>query len=256
VSLPCLPIMLPRCVGRPPMDRHEVLEAVRRDGKNGSALEYADDSLKADREVVLEAVRQSGRALDHAADVLKEDRELVMEAVRQDGKALRFAADPLKADRELVLEAVRQDGLALHHAAYPLTEDRELVLEAVRQNGKALEWAAEPLRADPLLSPEAICVNPFAVQGSKSLVCSVFELSAVESKFKFRVALGLGGKELEGDLPHGSTLGDLGRYIIASALDQKQYCYLILPGRETPVSALDVEEPLADLTSAHVHMPI
>ena len=43
---------------------------------------HADDSLKADREVVLEAVWQDGDALEHADDSLKADREVVLEAAK------------------------------------------------------------------------------------------------------------------------------------------------------------------------------
>ena len=38
----------------------------------------------------------------------------------------------------------------------------------------------------------------------------------------------------------------LGRYIRASAVDQEQCFYLVLPGSETPLSPFDVEQPLAD----------
>ena len=43
----------------------------------GWALKYADESLKADREVVLEAVKSDGlEALDYADESLREDPEL------------------------------------------------------------------------------------------------------------------------------------------------------------------------------------
>ena len=51
----------------------------------GEALEFADESLKADREVVLEAVRQDGWALGDSDESLQADREVGLEAVRQDG---------------------------------------------------------------------------------------------------------------------------------------------------------------------------
>jgi serine/threonine-protein kinase TTK/MPS1 len=54
---------------------------------------HADDSLKADREVVLEAVWQDGDALEHADDSLKADREVVLEAAKSWGDALRHADD-------------------------------------------------------------------------------------------------------------------------------------------------------------------
>ena len=45
--------------------------------QNGYALDYADDSLKADREVVLAAVKEYGRAaLQYASEELQQDEEL------------------------------------------------------------------------------------------------------------------------------------------------------------------------------------
>ena len=49
-------------------DREAVLEAV---GKDGCALEYAPDELKADKEVVLAAVGQNGDAVEHTTDELR-----------------------------------------------------------------------------------------------------------------------------------------------------------------------------------------
>ena len=51
------------------------------------ALKFADKSLRADREVVLVAVKKNGYSLEHADKSLKADREFVLEAVRY--RALR-----------------------------------------------------------------------------------------------------------------------------------------------------------------------
>ena len=42
----------------------------------GKALEFADESLKADREVVLEALRGDADALEYASEELQNDPEL------------------------------------------------------------------------------------------------------------------------------------------------------------------------------------
>lgn len=69
---------------------------------SGRLLEVADESMKANREVVLDAVRQYGKALEFAHDSLKADREVVFEAVKQDGEALQFAAEELRNDEGLL----------------------------------------------------------------------------------------------------------------------------------------------------------
>ena len=93
---------------KPNSNREEVLEAVR---TNGTMLQYAADSLKADREVVLEAVKSwtparapiilNNNALQYAADSLKADREVVLEAVKKYRSALQYASEELQNDPEL-----------------------------------------------------------------------------------------------------------------------------------------------------------
>ena len=130
-----------------------VLAAVARDG---SALQFAADALKGDREVVLAAVEHDGWALEFATDALKGDREVVRAAVEQDGWALEFAADEMRGDREVVLAAVKQSGRAFKHAADALREDRDFVLAAVKEDGTALSFASEELRADRSFLLEAV----------------------------------------------------------------------------------------------------
>ncbi len=54
---------------------------------------------------------ENGGALQHAAEALRADREVVLAAVRQAGVAFRYAAQPLRGDREVVL-AASQDKIA------------------------------------------------------------------------------------------------------------------------------------------------
>ena len=132
------------------LHRDEALEAIKEDGNE---LQHASLELRADRNVVLAAVRQAGGlAIAYASPGLQADREIVLEAVRQNGDALQYASTELQADREVLLEAVRQNGDALRYASAELWADREVVLEleAVRQNGDhdALRYASTELRAD------------------------------------------------------------------------------------------------------------
>ena len=65
-------------------------------------------------------VSRHGWALQDASEELRADKEVVMAAVKQDGDALKFASDELRANREVVLAAVEQNRLALKFAP-PLT---------------------------------------------------------------------------------------------------------------------------------------
>ena len=90
--------------------------------ENSSALKYADDTLKADRELVLEAVKNRASALEYANDAFKADREGVLEAVKNAvknyGYALKYADDSLTNDREFMLEAIK-----IWRAALPDDDD-------------------------------------------------------------------------------------------------------------------------------------
>ena len=91
-------------------ERAALLEAIEEGEYAPELLAEADDSLKADREIVLEVVKQDGRALWLADDSLKSDREVVLAAVKQDGRALKDASEELQQDEELQKIAEEADG--------------------------------------------------------------------------------------------------------------------------------------------------
>ncbi len=127
-----------------------LLKAVKEDG---SALEYADKSLKADRDIVLAAVKQDGDALSFADKSFRADRKVVLAAVKTNGYALIFADKTLKADREIVFAAVRQDVEALEYASEELQQDEELrQIAGIKEIAKAKE--VEELSPYFLAGPE------------------------------------------------------------------------------------------------------
>jgi hypothetical protein len=75
--------------------------------QDGTALEYASDTLKANKEVVLAACRQCGLTLQYAPDELKADKNVVMTAASSDPRSLRFAMGGLNQDRDCLVAAVR-----------------------------------------------------------------------------------------------------------------------------------------------------
>ena len=107
----------------------EARKALLKAMKEGDSwkLEHADKSLKADREIVLAAVKQDGYALEYADKSLKANREIVLAAVKQNGSTIQFADKSLQADREIVLAAVKLDSEALQYAAPALQQDEEVL---------------------------------------------------------------------------------------------------------------------------------
>ena len=55
--------------------------------KNSNSLQFADESLKKDKEFILDVVSTNGYALDWADDCFKKDKEVALAAVRQNPKA-------------------------------------------------------------------------------------------------------------------------------------------------------------------------
>ena len=123
---------------------------------NGVALSYASAALRDNREIVMKAVKQNWKALQYASARLKDDKEIAMKAVKNNWSALLDTSTALKGDREIVLEAIKQNGHTLIHASVALKGDREIVMEAVKQNGHTLIHASDALKGDREIVMEAV----------------------------------------------------------------------------------------------------
>ena len=134
-------------------DRNFMIEVVK---QNGYAVKHASDELRADQAIVMAAVKQHGWALRYASNKLKNDRDIVMAAVKKYGYPLRHASDELKADRDIVMAAVKQNGPALHWASNEMKANRDIVMEAVKQNGRALQYASAEMKANQDIVMEAV----------------------------------------------------------------------------------------------------
>ena len=68
--------------------------------QRGFALQWAE--LRADRDVVLSAVRKNGGALRYTSAELKADQDVVAAAVQQTVHALQFASAELRASFDVI----------------------------------------------------------------------------------------------------------------------------------------------------------
>ena len=123
------------------VSRQEVLEELAVRGTN---LRFFPEPLRADKEVVLTAVRQYGLAVQHASHDLLADKEIALAAVQQDGNALEYLP-AFQSDLEVVLEAVKNDHDAVLLASPELLRDRNFALRAIRANGLALDSVSDEL---------------------------------------------------------------------------------------------------------------
>jgi len=112
------------------------------------AFKFAEASLRANREMVLLAVKCRGKLLRYADTKFWADRELVMLAMAEDGMLLKLASAELQADREVVQQALRNNPQALKYADGRLRSDRTLVLGVVCKDGMALKYAGDSLQSD------------------------------------------------------------------------------------------------------------
>lgn len=112
-----------------------------------------DYIYRADKDVVLAAVKKDGRNLQYASKKLQSDKEVVLAAISNYGKALQYASRKFRLDKEIVLAAVSNDGMALRYASQKLKSDIEVVFVAVQNNRDALMFADSSIRA--LISKKA-----------------------------------------------------------------------------------------------------
>jgi len=142
----------------------EEMEWINRVAENCKSLREAPALIRANREVVIGAVREDGYLLQFAAAELKADREIVLIAVRQNGNSLSCVAPELHADHEIVLAAVGHDGLALDCASEELKSDYWIVMAAVQQNWRALEYAQGGLRESQAIVQTALAQSRDAIR--------------------------------------------------------------------------------------------
>jgi hypothetical protein len=153
--------------------------------QHGGALRFASGELRANKELVLNAVSQAprefddnmaehlqsvqvktqvvGGALQFASSELRANKELALVAVARDGLSLRFASAEVRADKEVVLAAVAQHGEALKHASAELKVDREVVLTACARTWSAIQCASPELRNDYEVLLAAVLQNDIAL---------------------------------------------------------------------------------------------
>lgn len=157
---------------------------------NSELFVHLDDSMRANREVALAAVKIRGGHLYNAADNIKSDREVVIAALMCSGISccpLEYASDKLRNDRELVELAIKRFGGAALSAASPrlnsdpallrlalkfgvgnffrefpehVKSDKKLCLLAVQHSSIAFEDVIESLRQDVDFCIAAVRMNP------------------------------------------------------------------------------------------------
>jgi len=130
-------------------DKDFVLSMVR---MQGNALQYVDKHAEiwSDQEFVLRMVEMQGNALKFAADHLRADKKVVVAAIKESSDALEFVDKnaTLWEDEAVVLSLVQSTGRALQFASEQLKENKEVVLAAVRTTPTAVRFASAKMTRD------------------------------------------------------------------------------------------------------------
>jgi len=141
----------------------------------GKALQFAHKNHKADKEVVMMAVRneKQGRALRYAATDLKVDKDVLYASqkcvalvkVRENGEALGGpeVAPEMRDDKDVVLAAMTQNVDALEYASEALCSDADVMISAIRRDGDAMYYASDSLKADRLFVLDGKCSSNLTV---------------------------------------------------------------------------------------------
>jgi len=113
-----------------------------------SALQFASEELKNNKDIVLAAVGKDARAFWYASENMRNSKAVVMVAVQKQPEAPFFASDKFNYDKDVVLAAVQNDGLLLRDASPRLQNDKEVVMAAIENQPAALEFASDELKND------------------------------------------------------------------------------------------------------------
>ena len=124
---------------------------------DGEAFCGATDELKNDKEMALFAVSHGSAPhqcdpdiiLRYASEAIRADKDVVLAAVRRNGWSLEYASEELKADKDVVLVATINNSWSLTYASPALRADKEFVIELVKRAGEcALRYVDEALQND------------------------------------------------------------------------------------------------------------
>jgi len=123
----------------------------------GITLFNAPPEIKADREVVLQAVRLDGRQLLNASPELQKDRDLALIAAQSYPQVFYQLGEEMRSDKELALAAIRKNGYSIRSAAGNLRSDRGLFLAALTWSRTPAILSQCPCCGIPL--PDRLCAD-------------------------------------------------------------------------------------------------
>jgi hypothetical protein len=107
--------------------------------QNGRALQFAHPRLQNDNGVVRAALQHedSDFILEHVGEAFRANREQLLQAIRDNEMAIGYGEDALVEDRSFIIYALRENPMVLQLLSEPLRNDYELVAVALESLGGA-----------------------------------------------------------------------------------------------------------------------
>jgi hypothetical protein len=104
-----------------PKDKNLILKHTNNSIK---ILEYIDKSLLKDKEFVEKIIGINGLALKYMPEKFRADKVIVIKALKNSaGFALKYASENLRADREVVIESIKHWRAPLNYASEELQKE-------------------------------------------------------------------------------------------------------------------------------------
>jgi uncharacterized protein (UPF0262 family) len=121
---------------------------------NGHTLSYAkyNDLIK-DKELILKALETGGSIIEYADISLREDKQFILEAINvvpEDSifYLIKNLKNDLIYDEDIALAAIKKRGTSIHNFGENIKNNRKFSLLAVQENGVALERLNDNLKND------------------------------------------------------------------------------------------------------------
>lgn len=149
-------------------DRDVLTEAVKQDY---TAMAYASQ-FYGDAEFMMKAVQNHGIALRYGTASIRADPDLAYIAVKASWRAMRSVSPKLRGSSRIVREAVKQCWQALEYASEELQDDKDIVNLALKQSWRCLQFVSTRLRADPSLMLKAVSQHADSLQYAVPDLCN------------------------------------------------------------------------------------
>jgi hypothetical protein len=137
-------------------DKKFVLRALQNLHFNGNVLKHVSSELKGDKDVVFAAISKNhgGEELEFASNLLRANKEIVLIALKDFGWALEFVNDDLKNDKEVVFTALSAENCSDIDVIFPLIgnklkSNKEFFIELISKFGsKVLSFVSDEFLTD------------------------------------------------------------------------------------------------------------